>query len=580
MASVLVGTLMALSMVWHLGAFDASAFWSILLTALLVYGVVYKVQRRASILQQSMHARYEEARLALEAAETAHQAQSQFLADKNHDIRTLMNGVLGVSHLLLDTRPNPQQIQYIQTIEQSARHLLVVVNEIMNLAKVESRQLILDAVRFDLHHTVSQTVSLFTPQAASKDIDLDLTWDEQIPQYVRGDPVRISQMLANLVSNAVKFTEAGWVRVRLHWDAEHQLITFTVQDSGAGLSDAQQQALHEALAEDPAQASRHGGTGLGLSIVQRLASAMGGRVGFSSQPGGGSSFWFCLPLSPCAAPENESVFLNTAGPRIAASQARILMVEDHPVSQMLLSKLLLKFGFVHIDTVTNGAEALAATSRKHYDMVLMDGQMPVMDGLEATRRIRAHEQAHPHQARHLIVAMTASTLPHDIADCLNAGMDDYFSKPVDPLKLNYFLSRWFISDAQVQVLATDGTSAPPVDQTTLLRIAQDPATLRELLDALFTTGAEKIQTLRMNRRLEEQQQWVEAAHQLRGAAASLGMHALSARCEEAEQKRSVPYPEKMQLIEAIQTEFERVQAYATHLLAEWSDQNTSSPNQR
>ena len=544
----------------------------VLLSGLIVHGWVHAHLRRIQREQAAWHAQCEALTSAREKAEEASQAKSQFLANMSHEIRTPMNGVLGIAHLLLDTQPSPQQLQYIKIIDRSAQNLLLILNDILDLSKIEANQLHIESVPFDLHNTVTQTTQLVQSMAAEKSVELSVTVDDNVPNHVISDPVRFSQILANLVGNAVKFTERGHVRVRLSWDADQHTATCTIEDSGIGIAADKQGQLFENFTQaDTSITRRYGGTGLGLAIIKRLVAMMEGRIGFSSTEGLGSTFWFSLPMAPGEESDTEPLgdTVPAQTPRTSAAVARMLVVDDHPINRLLLTKLLLKFGFVSIDSADHGAEALMLTEQNHYDMVFMDCQMPVMDGYEATRRLRAREQADPALPRHCVVAMTASAMPQDAQACRAAGMDEYISKPIDPLKLEHFLSRWFVSVAQAQVLEPPtGTIEVPIDQSLFMQIADTPAELRQIMDLMFNLGAEKITEMRMHRRLEEQHIWSSAAHFLRGSAASLGMGALSARCKEAEQKKSVGYDEKIQLVDAIQAEYDRTRAYATHLLSE------------
>jgi len=412
---------------------------------------------------------------ARDAAENASRAKATFLANMSHEIRTPMNAIIGLTHLLARDAPDVRSRERLSKVDGAAKHLLHVINDILDLSKIDAGKMVLEDAEFSLNETLRQALDLVAQSARDKGVELQLDYAE-VPARMRGDPTRLAQAVLNLLSNAVKFTDQGSVRLRCelvekagfaaHADSAIRpelLVRFVVTDTGAGIAPEAQGALFGAFEQaDASTTRRYGGTGLGLALTRHIARMMGGEAGFTSTLGQGSSFWFTARLMPVEAgpaePAAESVAesvaqsaAQSAADDQTAGQAdgvklrrmfqgqRVLLAEDNPVNQEVASELLRVLG-LSVVSVDNGASAVELARSQAFDLVLMDVQMPGMDGLSATRAIRSSQGAGLP-----IIAMTANAFEEDRQACIAAGMNDHVAKPVDPAQLQSTLTRWLQS---------------------------------------------------------------------------------------------------------------------------------------
>lgn len=384
--------------------------------------------------RELLRVRAEELEKAKVAAESANRAKSEFLANISHELRTPMNGVIGMTSLVLETQLTPEQRDYVETARGSAGTLLDLLNQLLDLSKIEAGKLEPEDAPFQLRELVEAVAKTFQVAANRKGVVLEWSVAHEVVDSLSGDALRVRQVLTNLVSNAIKFTEEGTVSIEvtaLFDNPPDYGVQFAVRDTGIGIPKDKQETVFRAFEQaDGSTTRRYGGTGLGLTISSRLATLLGGRLWLQSEPGAGSVFYFTARLTRSAAPAEPARSVARA-PRHTAGK-RILLAEDNLVNRRLATVLLTKWGN-EVICALDGREAVEISGREKFDLILMDLQMPGMSGIEATGIIRERERG---SGRHIrIVAMTASAMEEDRRRCLESGMDDYISKPFESAEL-------------------------------------------------------------------------------------------------------------------------------------------------
>jgi len=529
-------------------------------------------------------------------AEAANRTKSQFLANMSHEIRTPMNGVIGMAEILADMPLAAEQAAYVGRIQSCGETLLTIVNDILDFSKIEAGMVELESITFDLRQSVGEIIDLLAPAAAEKGLQLRFTLAAGVPEQVAGDPTRLNQILFNLLGNALKFTPAGEVSLTVETEARSNqdlMLRFDVLDSGIGMTPDEQDRIFRPFTQaDSSTTRKYGGTGLGLAICQKLALMMGGELRVESEPGQGSRFWFTVRFKPAAVEMRSKAPQAGLGERGSKpAPGKVLVVDDLAVNREVALVMLRRIGY-EAEGAAGGEEALERVQRDSYAAILMDCQMPGINGYEATRRIRAL----PEPAASIpIVAMTAHALKGDREICLAAGMDDYIAKPVKAAALGRVLERWVLrqgaaessyqgdsspaprslaqADIAVTAQAPVAATAPPVvagtgtaaidfyaiAQLRALEAEGDDGFLQQMIDAFVESADPAVEQVVKACALADVSTLKRQAHALKGSCGNFGARPMMELCRQLEQAgEQEDFADVRRLAEGLTAEYARV----------------------
>jgi signal transduction histidine kinase/CheY-like chemotaxis protein/HPt (histidine-containing phosphotransfer) domain-containing protein len=499
-------------------------------------------------------------------AESASRAKSEFLANMSHEVRTPMNGVLGLTELLLDTPLNSEQRDYVETILTSGQALLAITNDILDLSKIDAGKLDLELIAYDPGRTVQDVIELFATRASSKGLVLESDVALDVPRNLIGDPGRLRQVLSNLVGNSLKFTVTGSVKVRARIaekQPDHVILAFAVQDSGIGMTPEQQARLFRPYSQaESSTARRFGGTGLGLAICSRLVELMGGTFDVRTEPGAGSTFTFtmrCALAEPGAIHASKPIRV----PLSRRFSGRVLLVEDNVVNRKVASTTLRRLGLEVLEA-ENGSVALDILAHERVDLILMDMNMPVMDGVEATLRIRAAERGGDGRGRVPIIAMSANVMKEGIDACRNAGMDDFVPKPFERSQAIDALARWLPPGAAVAPVSPpaefDAQTGSAIDLACYRQVQETMGDeMQSLMHEFMSSTSEQLRDIERAAAENDCATIRRRAHAMRTSASTVGAMRLAAMALDLEALAAVePCAGMEQICATLMTELARV----------------------
>ncbi len=527
----------------------------------------------AKRLEREVAERSVDLRQALDRAEQASKTKSEFLANMSHEVRTPLNGVIGMIELLSRTELDDRQRRYAEVCRSSAEALLVQINDILDFSKIEAGKLEFESRDFDVHASIDNVLKMLEPMADKRGLKLAGRVDVNVPRFLKGDSHRLNQVLINLINNALKFTHEGGVTIHVKQDAEDAsgvLLRCEVIDTGIGIPVDRMDRLFRAFSQvDGSTTRKYGGTGLGLVICKRLAELMGGQIGVESQESAGSTFWFTARLA--RAVTTAQAVSQAPSRRSRTTPAHVLLAEDNEVNQMVTVELLSHLGHT-CEIAHHGREAVEKMQAGSFDLVLMDCNMPELNGYEATEQMRRYESDQNRDRRIPIVALTASALKGDRERCLAAGMDDYLTKPIEHGRLVEVLAKWLGTErpeepepvalqvaAPTQAAVSGENAIPPIDRVALLARCMDNAQFAErLLEKYKQEAANYLNQLEKHFEAGDAERFSLAAHSLKGGSALVAAEELRSTSAALEAMgRAETLHDARPLLDRLRVEFER-----------------------